>query len=329
MSTSRDWSKVKLGKGIRLLLGWRDDDASLGAAPVEITTEVADVLRDACQRSLASLAQRNPKPYTGAGNIDDMEYLRLKIRKPKAGSDDDGDKDVDLEELLSAADMVGLSLRAFTVAKDDFLDRDDLEGGGWLFYAVVAEVEGETEPIAFVRQYNPQRGFGTGKFMGVFGDTLKKLEDPVFMFDLYFDVVVASDEVAVLSTTHFQRVFADINVVASEVPGDIEILERNIKVPVAGDARKLLTVTCQDKLRLAARLKKLSRQSHLKLVTTTTLRAALTKHGMNASQFGLGPKVTLTSVEDVRLFLDILEKRYYEEDFTGDTMRADNASPLK
>jgi hypothetical protein len=42
---------------------------------------------------------------------------------------------------------------------------------------------------------------------------------------------------------------------------------------------------------------------------------------------GAGDEVVLDSVDDVRVFLDVLEKRYYEEDFTGDHMRADNASP--
>lgn len=330
MATPRDWSTIRLGKGIRLLLGWRGDAASLEASPVELKKDIADELRSACEKALSNLAQRTPKPYTGAGNIDDMEYLRLEVRAPSDGDGSDGQTtDVNLEELLSAADIIQLSMTAFDVPATDFLNRGDLFDGGWLFYSVVAEVEGAKEPVAFVRQYNPQRGINPGRLLGVYGDGLAKLQDPVFMFDLFFDVVVASDEVAVLSTTQFQRVFADINVVASEVPGDVGTLEKAISITVTGASRTVLTDICQEKLRLAARLKKLSRQPHLKLVTTASLRSALMKHGMNSGQFGSGSKVTLKDVDDVRLFLDVLEKRFYEEDFTGATMRADNASPVK
>jgi hypothetical protein len=301
------------------LLGWRSDSGGLEAKPVDLKEEVADELRKACRHTLANLGSRNPKAYSSIGDAAGDEFLSLTIRR------DDDAEHVDLEEMLSAADIVQLSLDAF--AASDFLTRDDLFEGGWLFYAVVVEVVDEDEPIAFVRQYNPQRGIDPGRLLGAYSDALARIDDPVFMFDLAFDVVVASDEVAVLRTTAFQRVFADVNVVASEVPADVGSLESQMKIAVDPASRDTLTTTCQQRLRFAARLKKLARQPHLKLVTRVSLKAALTKHDLDPDRFGSGTKVKLTDGEDVRIFLDVLEKRYFEEDFTGDHMRADNVSP--
>jgi hypothetical protein len=330
MRTAAEWAKINLGDGTRLLLGHRSDDRGLDARPVELAEDLAAEMRDVCQMSLASLAGRSVRRYSNLGGLDGDDFLSLEI-KPIAQDDgatpssEQGAKpSVDLEESLSAADIVGLSLNAFS--DEEFLDRDQLFGGGWLFYAVVVEVRDSDNPIAFVRQYNPQRGFDPGRLLSVYGDTLKKLNDPVFLFDNRFDVIVASDEVAVLQVTAFQRVFADVGVVASEVPADVGALETELNVPVEEASRTMLTASCQDRHRLAARLKKLARQPHLKLVTRESLRAAMEAHSLDADRFGSGPAIVLGSMDDVRVFLDVLEKRYYEADFTGEHMRADNAS---
>jgi hypothetical protein len=323
MRTSAEWGQTTLGEGLRLLLGRRDAADSLDARPVELTTEVADVLRDAAGSTLVSLGQRSPKAYSTLGDADADEFLSLAITN--ADTDDVSAAPANLEETLSAADIVRLSLGAF--AASNFLLRDELFEGGWLFYAVVVEIVGSNDPIAFVRQYNPQRGFDPGRLLGVYGDVLKQINDPVFNFDLNFDVVVASDEVAVLRATAFQRVFADVNVAASEVPSHVKSLESGLNISITAVSSAVLTASCQDRLRMAARLKKLAKQPHLKLVTPQSLREALTRHALAPDRLGAGDEVVLDSSNDVRVFLDVLEKRYYEEDFTGDHMRADNASP--
>ncbi|HTB69650.1 MAG TPA: hypothetical protein VK707_01545 [Solirubrobacteraceae bacterium] len=257
MRTSAEWGQTKLGEGLRLLLGRRDDAGGLDARPVELTTEVADVLRDAARTTLVSLGQRSPKAYSTLGDADSDEFLSLAITS--TDTDDDNAAPAYLEETLSAADIVRLSLGAF--AASNFLLRDELFEGGWLFYAVVVEVVGSNDPIAFVRQYNPQRGFDPGRLLGVYGDVLKQINDPVFNFDLNFDVVVAYDEVAVLRATAFQRVFADVNVAASEVPSHVKSLESGLNISITAVSSAVLTASCQDRLRMAARLKS-SRNSH-------------------------------------------------------------------
>jgi hypothetical protein len=322
-----DWADIELGAGLRLILGWRGDDGGLEGYPVEVKNEIADEMRDACQATLSNLGERDAKPYSGMGNVAADEFLRLAIQPAGTdGSRDDEDEATDIEELLSAADLVSLAQGAFE--QTDFLTRDDLEDGGWLFYMVVVEVNDDGGgPLAFVRQYNPQRGFGAGRLLSFFSDALTRATDPLFVFDLSFDVVVAPDEVAVLGVTQFQRVFADVGVVAAEVPADTVALTTALNVPLTDAATLMLTEVCQEKLRLAARLRKLARQPHLSLVTSNKLKEVLDKHGLPRHRFGAGEDVVLGDLADVREFLDILEKRYYEADFTEEPMRADNASP--
>jgi hypothetical protein len=327
MRTAADWDEINLGDGVRLLLGSRNDHGGLDAKPVEIANDVGDVLRDAARNALTSLGKRSPKAYSTLGDADADEFLSLTIQPVDEGDQDakHGPTETNLEEILSAADIVQLSLGAFGAT--DFLTRDELFGGGWLFYVVVVEVVDADAPIAFVRQYNPQRGFDPGRLLGVYGDTLKRINDPIFNFDLQFDVIVAHDEVAVLKATAFQRVFADINVVATEVPAHVGTLQSALNVAVSFASTVVLTTSCQDRLRMAARLKKLARQPHLSLVTPQSISTALQRHAFPPDRLGADDEIALNDLEDVRVFLDVLEKRYYEEDFTGDHMRADNASP--
>jgi hypothetical protein len=325
--TATEWDEIGLGDGVRLLLGSRNDHGGLDAKPVELANDVADVLRDAARNALTSLGKRSPKAYSTLGDADADEFLSLTLQSTDGNdqSAEDGPARTNLEEILSAADIVRLSLGAFGAT--DFLTRDELFGGRWLFYVVVVEVVDADAPIAFVRQYNPQRGFDPGRLLGVYGDTLKRINDPVFNFDLQFDVVVAPDEVAVLKATAFQRVFADVDVVAAEVPAHVGTLQSALNIVVSSASTIVLTASCQDRLRMAARLKKLARQPHLTLVTPQSVRAALQRHDFAPDRLGSGDEVALANLDDVRIFLDVLEKRYYEEDFTGDHMRADNASP--
>jgi hypothetical protein len=322
MRTPAEWSEVEVRDGLRLLLG-RRDGGGLDARPVELATDVADALRDAARGTLVRLGERSAKAYSTLGDADADEFLSLAIVSSDPG--DDSASSENLEEMLSAADIVRLSLGAFSAS--DFLLRDELFEGGWLFYAVIVEVAGSNEPMAFVRQYNPQRGFNPGHLLSAYGDTLKRINDPVFNFDLHFDVVVASDEVAVLGATAFQRVFADVGVAASEVPSHVKSLESELSISVTSASSAVLTSWCQTRLRMAARLKKLAKQPHLKMVTAQSLQAALEKHALPRDRLGADEEITLNNLDDVRVFLDVLEKRYYEEDFTGDHMRADNASP--
>jgi hypothetical protein len=308
MRSGSEWAALRLADGVRLILGWRDEQGALVGQPVELKDEIAADMRDACVATLANLGLRAAKRYSELGNIESDEFLSLEIRKPPDHEDED--LSPELEELLGAADIVGLAMGAF--AATDFLTRDELFEGGWLYYAVVVEVEGESNPVAFVRQYNPQRGFGAGRLLSFYSDALARAEDPVFIFDLAFDVVVAEDEIAIIGPTAFQRIFADVGVVAAEVPSDVSNLVGALSVPIDAAGAVALTAYCQEKHRLAARLKKLARQPH-QFVTKQTLVAALTKHGLPADRFGPGNTITLTDLADVRELLDVLEKRYYEE----------------
>jgi hypothetical protein len=184
----------------------------------------------------------------------------------------------------------------------------------------------EDDPIAFVRQWNPQRGFSPGRLLLAYQDTLSRVDDPLFNFDMTFDLVVAPDEIVVLSTTAFNRVFADLDLLGAQVPDQATQLNTDLGKKLSATGLEFLTTTCQSRPRLAQRLRRVAQAAHLASVTEDSLSDALERHGLGRDRFGSGPEVELQSTDDVVVFLDMLEQLYFEADFTGEPRRADRYS---
>lgn len=321
MREPEQWAELELGTGLTLLLGWRPRPGEIDARPVQLSNPVAQEMRSACVEALGEVGERRRRIYSGLAAPESDEYLSFPLEQ------EDGNEETALpEDDLLTARLLGLVAGAFE--DDDYLGRDDLQRERpWLFYVVVVELEDFDEPVGFVRQYNPRRGFKAGRLLTSFHDTLSRLEDPVLNFDFDFDLVVAPDELAILNTTAFQRVFADAAVAAAEVPGNVEQVTSELGVELEENAEQVVEDVCREKASLARRLRRIARLSHLEAVTPDRLREKAQEHGLPADRFGTDDVVELKDEEDVRTFFDMLEQRYYEGDFTDEHLRADRISP--
>jgi hypothetical protein len=315
-------------------LGWRDDDGELTARPVDLSDEVGRELLKACRYGLASLGERTFRTYTGDGALESDEFFSLPL--PSEDTEDDGGGNSDnqsgatqvelSQEELAASQLVGYVKEAFE--RDDNLTKTELATGGWLFYAVVAELKDGKEPIGFVRQYNPQRGIQAGRLLAAYQNTLKRFEQPLFNFDFEFDVVIAPDEIAVMKVTGFERVFSDLAVAVAGVPTHATSITGDLGVNFTKGSVAVLEEICGERPRFAKRLQRLAGASHLQAVKPDTLRAKLEEHGIDKDLLGSGKSLSLDDREKVAVFLDMLEQRYYEADFTEEHRRADRFSDL-
>ncbi len=285
---------------------------------------VGDAMLDACRDTLTRLSTSERRLYTGVPALETGEYLSIPL---DAEEDDEQAVVAELAALIgedagAAAELIQLVGGAFE--NDNFLSRDELQGGRWLFYAVVGEVE--SEPVAFVRQYNPQRGIRAGRLLTSFHNALTRFTDPVFNFDLDFDLVVSPEEIVVLSTTAFDRLFADIDLAAAQVPAQVVELNAALGVNLAAGAADFLSDTVRGRAALVRRFRRVARLDHLAAVTYETMSDALDKHGLPRDRFGAGPELDLQNTEDVNVFLDMLEELYYETDWSNEHRRADRYS---
>ena len=318
----RDWSAVTLRPGAELVVGWRPRRSRLEGAAVELSTAVAVEIRNLCVATLAKLQDLQPRPYGGSPYIEPgEEYLAVpatdlpRQNQPSDVVDDDEAAGLsDLEQLIATPGLTALS-------------RDELSEGRYLFYAAICRDANTRDRIGFVRQIDPHRVAKAGGFMALFGQQgLQRLEDPVFVFEAGFDLVVTSDEIAVLRLEAFNRMFADLNTIAAAAPANAKLIASRLK-SMTPQATEALAAAAGARPSLARRLQRLMKPGAMPDVTPKVLSAAMTKHGLDPTLIVAGSSIEFDE-QNAAVFLDLVEQLYYETDFTGEHRRADRYSPL-
>lgn len=318
------WSSVVLAPGAELIVGWRPERSRLDAAAIELSTEVAAELRELCVATLEQLTSLVRRAYGGSPYIEpDEEYLavpatqlpRRAIAGPNQPDDDDATGLSDLERLVATAGLPTLS-------------REELRQGRYLFYAVICTAQGSRQRIGFVRQADPHRVAKTGGLMTLLGrEGLQHLEDPVFVFDVGFDLVVSPEESAVLRLETFNRMFADLNTLAYAAPVNAKLISVAVH-QMASAAVEALGRAAAARPTLARRLQRLTRPGATPDITPGDLSTAMTRHGINPADVITNDEIIFTD-DKAALFLDLIEQLYYETDFTREHRRSDRYSLLK
>lgn len=266
------------------------------------------------------------RPLTGVPALEEDEFLSVEASALEAATGAGRRAgDVGSEEAQAASQLLQLVRTA--AEREDFFSRSELVGGDrWLFYCVVCWTAGTGEPIGFVRQFNPQRGLGTGRLLTAYRNVLERVDDPVFFFDQRFDLIVTQSEIAVLNLTAFDRLFADLDLAREQVPAQAALLQREVGLPVAPAAMQNLVSLCRDRPSLARRLRRVAQFEYLSSITPEAWGQALGRHGLAPDRFGSGDEIELRDPEDVIVFLDMLDELYFETDFSGERRRADRFS---
>jgi hypothetical protein len=320
----KDWSAVLLEPGAELIIGWRPHRSRLDAAAIELSRDVAAELRSMCTSALEQLAGLTRRPYGGVPYIErDEEYLAVPaadLHRTDGGHDADAEDYgtagfSDLQRLVATAGLPPVSV-------------GELREGHYLLYAVICVEELTGDRIAFVRQTNPHRVAKPGGFMALLGrEGLQRLEDPVFVFEAGFDLVVAPDEVAVLRLEAFNRMFADLNTLALAAPANAKVIASTVQ-HMTPKAVRALAAAAAARPSLARRLQRLARPGAVPPVTAADIARAMASHGLDAADLVSGESIVF-SEDGAPVFLDLIEQLYYETDFTGEHRRSDRYSPLK
>jgi hypothetical protein len=320
--SSTDWPALSLVPGAELIVGWRPRRSRLDAAAIELSRDVASEMQAMCRGTLDHIAGLIRRPYGGAPYIEPgEEYLAIPVTelaavpvRARTIEDDEATGLSDLQRLVTTPGLAPLS-------------RTDLQDGRYLFYAVICTEQGTGQRIGFTRQTDPHRVARAGGLTALFGqEGLRRLEDPVFVFEAGFDLVISPDEVAVLRLEAFNRMFADLNTLALAAPANASKVA-GLVGQVAPAAVEALAHAAAARPSVARRLQRLAQAGTVPSVTSQDLSRAMTKHGLDPVQLVAGDEITFRQ-EQAAVFLDLIEQLYYETDFTGEHRRSDRYSPL-
>jgi hypothetical protein len=321
--SSTDWPVLSLAPGAELIVGWRPRRSRLDAAAIELSRDVATEMESMCRGTLDHMAGLIRRPYGGSPYIEaGEEYLAIPVTE-LAGT-------AVPERIIEDDEATGLSdlQRLVMTPGLESLSPSDLQDGRYLFYAVICTEPGNGQRIGFVRQTDPHRVARAGGLTALFGqEGLRRLEDPVFVFEAGFDLVISPDEVAVLRLEAFNRMFADLNTLALAAPANASKIAGMVG-QVAPAAVEALASAAATRPSLARRLQRLAQVATVPSVTPRGLSQAMAKHGLDPAHLVTGDEITFPQ-EQASVFLDLIEQLYYETDFTGEHRRSDRYSPLR
>ena len=320
----KDWSAVVLEPGAELIVGWRPRPSRLDAAAIELSGEVAEEIRSLCRSTLGQLAGLSPRPYGASPYIEPgEEYLAVPVTE-LAGADGTQPDQSDDDEAAGLSDLQ----RLVAIAGLRPISRAELREGRYLFYAAICAEAGTGQRLGFVRQSDPHRVAKGGGFLALLGqEGLQHLDDPVFVLEAGFDLVVAPDQVGVLRIEAFNRMFADLHTLATAAPANAKLIAE-VMPRMRGAAVEALAGAAAARPSLARRLARLARPGAVPADTPDDLSAAMTKHGLHPGDLVSNGEIAFEQ-NRAAVFLDLIEQLYYETDFTGEHRRSDRYSPIQ
>ena len=213
-----------------------------------------------------------------------------------------------------------------TVDSLELVTANEIRDGQFKFYAICWPCNDSF--MGFVTKADPIKGLAPGFRYFQYGDVLRKVESPNFLLIDRVDLVVGSEELAVCSPDAFKNLFADVGVIFGAVPEDVVRVRRYLEssVPLTAEAVSALEREAQRVLSVARRLRQLPLRLSAIKFNVARLHASLRRHGVDASLL-LDSDGNLSFTQDrVRLFLDVVECRFFEDDLGGERRRADRYS---
>jgi hypothetical protein len=325
MKQPSEWSTLDLTGDPILVVGRRPKPRTLEGYVVDLHVETFETMRDIARTTAGELADRVPLPWhPNADMLRGEQYLSVDVHELPAPAttgqlDAEEPPGVASSPLADAADLIRLVLDPGAL---DNLHPDQLAQGRFRFYAVVWENADTGGPVAFVSEYDPTTVLRKASSYFRYDGTLRAADAPDFALDDRADLVVTADEVAILSPTAFDRLFADIRALLNDVPAYTTALKQAMTgLPLSSASEAAITQVCASKPSYARQLQNLSTSAGAAAITPALLRTALKRHGQDPATF-LTKGVLDIGIDQVGALLDVAEGRWYEADFTSEPRRA-------
>lgn len=275
---------------------------------VLLGADVATEFYQVAQNTISDLSNREASEWTPDADLSPETYLICPATdvgdSPKLTSDHDGKSFL---EVLSQAERL------------EAINPKHLPTGDVSFYAIVIGAPGER--IVFIRRSNPRRGLKRGKIYGTLSDSLQKVQDPIFAFDDWIDLVLSGENLYVLSQTVFAAFFRDQESLAKKIPEWIAQLEEH--VPLADSSRECIQTRVTRDSRLKARLEAIVRRDHLASVSAETLRIAMEDNELDAERLLDSEGNLILEDDDVQQVLYLLNEDLFTGSLTKTGFRAD------
>jgi hypothetical protein len=280
-------------------------------------------LRSIASGAIGELERRDSKPYSAFASKTEDDYFDVDISDiPRRVDRRRRTDDPEAFEIASALAMIADCDSHPTMSAKELRQADPS------LYAIVFEAGGGY--AGFVRNVSPRRSLRPGLRYLQYDDTLKRIEAPDLVIDGSIDMVVTTDQCAVLSPIAFASLFGDVGVVFQQAPENLKALSRAMKavIPLSAGALEALQSRCGRRVSDARRLHHIvtDRATALAALSADELTGLLQLRGLEDALANGQLNLSNESVSD---FLDLVEGRLFTDDLTQEERRADSYSPRR
>jgi hypothetical protein len=303
-----------------MLIGWREGHRRLNAYRVKLHEDSFGELAGLCESAVHRIQTFKERAFENFAALDDHEYFwyaHATLPSHERTDEDAPTADADTADLVRIVQSVD-SLQDAT--------REDLDEGGYSFYAICWPHR-ETM-IGFVSRKNPIACLKPGVRYFQFGDVMRTSTRPDFALKDGADLVVGSDGTAILSPFTFDTLLADVGVSFDRVRDDIAAVKATLAstVHLNPDAEDALLKEASRTRSNAKRLRLLPDRLNKISLDVASLRSSLTEHDVDPDLLFDASGQFSFAREDVGIFFDVIEGRYFEDDLGGERRRADRFS---
>ncbi len=170
---------------------------------------------------------------------------------------------------------------------------------------------------------NPYLSAKPGRLLSVLGESLDRLDQPVFIFDERFDLILTPEGLVILNTTGFEQLFRDVAVLRVAIPRWIGSITD--KLPMDESSRQELEELAADNTRVRRRLRSLYERGYLKKVSIAALRREMRNQGLKPADFIKAGKLVVDRAR-AQALLEVLNEDLFTGGLSGTPYRVDRKS---
>lgn len=300
-----------------LVVGWRPRAKQLAAAAVDLAEDAYEVVRGLAGRTIDQWQACEQLPWHPDAHVEAGEQVLVlpAVEIPGAGNEAEP-VDGQLGETAKLLDLV------LSPGQLDTLHPEQLAGGRFRFCAAIWEDGLDGGPLAIVAEHDPTSVLRNASHWFRFDGTLRSAPAPDFTLPNKGDLILTHEEIFILNPTTFDRLFSDVRALLNDVPAATAALQsRMASLPLTEAATEALEEVCSTRPSLARRLQRLSQHPVVPGITGDKLRPVVEKHGEDPDEF-LTHNALDIGPDKVRAWLDIVEGRWYDADFSDEPRRA-------
>ncbi|MEZ7127746.1 hypothetical protein ACBR40_20660 [Nonomuraea sp. AD125B] len=327
----RAFDEITLDGTPYLVLGRRAGQRGMQAKKIIINEALHDPLWELSLNALERVRASNSRPYEPNAELEREEFFLLDLDEiPEQPEKLPSRRKSDLPAEDHNEDRTAALIRALRdVGVLDTLAPYELPHFPTpIFYSIAWQQANDTW-VHFIRKTNPRVVFKPGLRWFGYGDTLKKIEDPAMVIDDRVDMILTSDHLAAFNGLHLKTLFTDVHIVLQDVPKYVETIAKVLdeeSIGITGDARAALLAASKRRVSFAARIFHLQERLPEIGLNLDRLGTVLDRHAIDVSSLLDGEGRLHFGEEQAGLFLDVLDGRYFKDDWTDEPRRADRYS---